>query len=142
MRAVLPQNAFLRRDRGDALFITDAPRRGMNPDWASLGFLCETKDGLARITPGPIWLNALESEYAVPPDRLCRTFARFKGTPSPASIQLFALGMKMLDGGPYDPAFDRNLRQTAAEALRKHENCGGLYACALIHHRIEKERLK
>ena len=142
VKAALPTGAFLRRDRGDALFITDAPRRGVNPDWASLGFACGTRDGLAFLTPDSRWLSMLEAEYAAPPDHLSHTLARFRGEPSPTALCLFAMGMKRLEGGPWDSAFERRLRQTAAEALRNHENCGGLYACALLRFRIEKERVK
>ena len=34
--AALPEEAFLRRDRGDALFVTDAPRFSARMDWAGL----------------------------------------------------------------------------------------------------------
>lgn len=140
-QSALPPGAFLRRDRGDALFVTDAPRRGANPDWTAPGFHCACQGGLARLTPGPDWLSALEDEYPAPPDPFCAAFVRFRGMPGPGALRLFALGMKILDGGPYDPAFDRRLRQTAAETLRNHASGGGLYACALIRYIIERERL-
>ena len=139
-RSALPPVAFLKRDRGEALFISDAPRWNDSPDWPAAGFLCEIRDGLARLTPDARWLSSLEAEYDGPPDHLSATLTQFRGTPSPKALCLFALGMKMLDGGSFDPAFDRQLRQTAAAALRRHENCGGLYACALLRYRIGRLR--
>ncbi len=141
-RAALPEGAFLRRDRGDALFVTDAPRLDAGPSWqealARAGFLVEERDALARITPGPAWLSALEAEHPVPPDDLCRSLVRFAGrAPDGASLRLFALGARLLDGEADDGRFERALRKRAAECLRlnanRTESCGGgLYACALI----------
>lgn len=146
---LLPEGAFLRRDRGDGLFISDAPRREPNADWraqfAEAGFVCEFADGLARLTPGADWLSRLEAETPEPPDFLCASLMRFANLPpGDEALKLFALGLRALDGG--DPAeaaaFDRRLRQRAAVALRdgSKKNGGGLYACALIHTFIEEER--
>lgn len=142
MRAVLtehlPRGAFLKRDRDAALFITDAPRRGTCPDWASIGFLADVKDGLARLTPDARWLLRLEAESPEPPSLLCAQLQRIDGPVDAEALKLFAQGLKKLDGGPYDPSFDRNLRQLAAVTLRKHEARGGLYACGLIQYRIDR----
>ena len=141
-RAALSEGAFLRRDRGDALFVTDAPRLDAGVSWrealARAGFLVEESGTLARITPGPAWLKALEAEHPVPPDELCRSLVRFAGrAPDDASLRLFALGARLLDGESDDGRFERALRRRAAECLRLNANqtepCGGgLYACALI----------
>ena len=140
-RALLPPGAFLRRDRGDALYVTDAPRRGADADWGGAGFLCRTEDGLAYLTPGPRWLSQLEARYPEPPDPLCASFVRFTGEPDAEVLRLFARAVKQLDGG-VDPHFNRQLRQCAAARLREHRSGGGLYACALANHLIEKERGK
>ena len=139
-KSALPVGAFLRRDRGEALFVTDAPRRLQKSDWTAPGFDCTIEKGLAFLTPGPAWLHALEAAYPTPPDHLCATLMRFRGTPSPDALRLFAMGVKRLDGGPHDAAFERKLRQLAAVSLRKHDHCGGLYACALLRYKIEEER--
>ena len=131
LRAALPEGAFLKLDRGDALFVTDAPRRGECPDWA--GFECEITNGLARLTPGKAWLLALEAEYPEPPDFLCASLRR-GGEPDAEVLKLFAMGLKK------DPGFGRKLRQTAAARLRKHETLGGLYACGILNYRMERER--
>ena len=148
-RAALPEGAFLRRDRGEALFATDAPRLSPDADWpgalARAGFACELQGGLAFITPGPKWLAALERAWPAPPDDLCRSLARFAGLePDGESLRLFALGARRLDGDPeVGGRFERRLRQRAAECLRLNAHSdqnrgGGLYACALMNHIIRE----
>lgn len=146
-RERLPEGAFLRRDRGAALFATDAPRCQPDGGWvaslAEAGFVCAIDGGLARLTPGASWLSRLEAAHPAPPDFLCETMLRFAGRPSDArALALFALGARALDGG--DPieaaAFDRGLRRHAAAALRENNQYGGgLYACALLKHLIDLE---
>ena len=142
IQSILPKGAFLRRDWGYALFVTDASRRETEIDWGRLGFIRESRDGMDHLTPAPKWLNALEAEYPEPPDTLCAFFHGFSGMPGPEALKLFAAGMKALDAGRSDPSYDRRLRQLAAVTLRKHQSGGGLYACALVRYRMEKERLK
>lgn len=147
-RSALPAGAFLRRDRGEALFATDAPRLRPDADWpealARTGFACELRDGLALISPGPKWLAALERAWPAAPDDLCRSLARFAGLePDGESLRLFALGARQLDGEGESARFERRLRQRAAECLRlnAHSNQtrgGGLYACALMNHIIRE----
>ena len=71
------EGAFVRRDRGDALFVTDAPRRRRDVDWAerfgAAGFICREENGLARLTPGADWMARLEARFPGPPDALCAT---------------------------------------------------------------------
>ena len=130
-RAPLPPGAFLRRDRGDALFVTDAPRRGESVDWTEWGFICREANGLARLTPGAVWLSRLERRHPEPPDFLCETLRRFTGTPDADTLALFARIVKALDAGQCDPACARLVRQHAAVCLREHLPGGGLYACGL-----------
>lgn len=137
---LLPEGAFLRRDRGAALYVTDAPRRGGTADWRSAGFLCREAGGLLRLTPDDRWLRRLEALYPEPPDPLCAALKRFSGPVDPEVLRLFARGVKPLDGGADDPLYDRALRRRAALCLRTHDPGGGLYACALLNHLIEKER--
>ena len=148
-RAALPKGAFLRRDRGEALFVTDAPRLSPDGPWRSAlpaaGFLTRERDGLLWLIPGPEWLTRLEEAHPAPPDEFCQGFARFSGREiEPESLALFALGARVLDGGANDGRFDKRLRQRAAECLRIHPNPihpgGGLYACALLTHLIKEAR--
>ena len=139
LRAALPERAFLRRDRGEALYVTDAPRRSPAIDWSAAGLICRETDGLAHLTPDAPWLHRLEALYPDPPDALCATFRRFTGAPDADALRLFARGMKALDAGKPDPQFSRALRQRAAVCLREHLPGGGLYACALALYLMEKE---
>lgn len=147
--AALPEGAFLRRDRGDALFVTDAPRFNARMDWAGLlfeaGFHCAGSGRLLRLWPAGIWLSRLEASRPVPPDDLCQSLFRFRGrSPDGESLKLYALGMRCLDGGDGAARFDRQLRQRAAACLRLNAmnpeeptRGGGLYACALLDHELE-----
>ncbi len=160
-RAALGAGPFLRRDRGDALFVSDAPRLRPSAEWAAAldraGFICRADGGLLRLTPGPAWLERLEARFPEPPDAFSATLARFRGlTPEAESLVLFALACKLLDGAADDRRFDRRLRQRAAECLRLNANGeaaaprgghpspsepnsprgGGLYACALARYII------
>ena len=143
--SALPPGAFLRRDRGDALFVTDAARRGASIGWAALGFLCDTRDGLERLTPDARWLRALAEAHPLPPDHLTATLSGYDGPIPTDTLKLFARGCKRLEGAP-DPGWDKALRQHIARALREHRNDGGLYACALLRYNTvlkddpEKER--
>ena len=147
--APLPEGAFLRRDRGDGLYVTDAPRICPQMDWSVLlaeaGFYCADANGLLRLWPGESWPARLEAACSDPPDALCRSLIRFRGrSPDGASLRLFALGMRCLDGDSENVRrFDRRLRQRAAECLRLNAMnpddppCGGgLYACALLAHEL------
>lgn len=143
--SALPPGAFLRRDRGDALFVTDAPRRAADGGWlaelGARGFDCRVEDGLARLTPGPAWAARLEALFPAPPDFLSASLARFGGPPDGEAPGLFAEGLRALDGGPGFERYDRRLRQCAARRLRDGGlTGGGLYACALVRYLIESER--
>ena len=147
--AALPEGAFLRRDRGDALFVTDAPRFGFRLDLASrlfeAGFYCTDNGGLLRLWPAEIWLTRLEAACPDPPDALSQALLRFRGRSADGeSLKLFALGLRCLDGGDGAARFDRQLRQRAAACLRLNamnpsepNRGGGLYACALLDHELE-----
>ena len=141
LRAALPERAFLRRDRGDALFISNAP--AFEPEIPDIpGFILERAGGLMRILPDESWLAAAEEK--APPDQLSASLIRFRGMePGAEGLQLFARGMKLLDMGGAAPeneidAYDRALRQRAALALRG--GCGGgLYGASILNHQIRKK---
>lgn len=141
-RSALPEGAFLKRARGEGLFITDAPRLRPNGNWRealeAAGFVLSEENGLVRLSPAPTVLSALEARFPEPPDALSASLFPFAGRPpEPESLALFALGARVLDGGDGRDAFDRRLRQRAAVCLRLNSarstnHGGGLYACALL----------
>lgn len=144
IRPLLPERAFLRRDRGDGLFITNAPMLAdADPLVCQLqtrGFDCIRTGGLLRIRPGAVLVAQLEV-IREPPDFFCWTLSRFRGRmPDEASLSLFARGIQLLESA--DPGrvreYIRQTRQLAALSLRSDQ--GGAYACGLIAHCLETER--
>lgn len=140
----LPERAFLRRDRGGALFITNAPRfadaEALTDHLQMCGFICTSDNGFLHISPGPKLLTEFEHRHD-PPDFFCRTLLRFRGlAPSEDALELFARGVQLLENA--DPGhtneYLRQTRHLAALSLRNPQ--GGAYACALIAHALETER--
>ena len=137
IRPCLPNGAFLRRDRGDALFISNAPVLGSCPETIP-GFILETRGNMLCLLPDESWSLTLERSRPEPPDALSQSLVRFRGEMMDRSaLHFFARGLKLLDAMPTPPekeilAFDRLLRQRAALALRGAASGGGLYAAALL----------
>ena len=136
IRAALPEKAFLRRDRGDALFISNAPAFENCPE-AIPGFLLEKQKGMLCILPDDCWIFRTEAYDAPVPDHFAASLLRFRGkAPDRENRILFARGIKLLDAASSAAereilSYDRALRQRSALALRG--GCGGgLYACARI----------
>ena len=142
-RGALPESAFLRRDRGDGLFVTDAPRRCPDFDWASslarAGFEGRPlPGGLLALRPGPAWLAALAAEHPEPPDFLCASLKRFDRPAEPESLALFAGIAKALEADDGLAVCEKALRQRAAVCLRTGGG-NGLYACALAARLADRE---
>lgn len=144
LRPLLPERAFLRRDRGDALFVTNAPALSGDPSLQTAleaaGFLCETRGSLLRIAPDPDLLLALEQAHS-PCDFLSMSLTRLRGrTPCAEALALFAQGIRLLEhAAPSDTeVYVRRTHQLAALCLRK--NLGGAYACALICHTLKTRK--
>ena len=134
LRPLLPERAFLKRDRGDALLITNAPALGLAPEVLP-GCILETCGTLMRILPDAQWVAEYEARFPEPPDHLSRTLLRFRGVAADMDkLRLFARGAKLMDAqsSPGEiEAWERTLRNHAALALRG--GCGGgLYACACV----------
>lgn len=141
-RAALPPRAFLKRDRGSALFITNAPV--FDPALSTVpGFRAERQGALLRLTPDESWIQRLERRRTDPPDHLSLSLMRFRGRDvPPENLMLFVQGAKLADAGsaatPAEAAaYSRALRQRAAAALRLGSG-GGLYAAAILNAMIEK----
>lgn len=133
----LPPKAFLKRDRGEGLLVTNAPV--FDPDFNEIpGFILERRESLMRILPDEKWLFQLEEMLPEPPDFFSRSLLRFKGeAPDRENLLLCVQGLKLLDAGSTPTpaeisAYDRTLRQHCAEALRGGASGGGLYAAAII----------
>ena len=134
LKPLLPERAFLKRDRGDALLITNAPALGFSPEVLP-GCIVEKCGALLRILPDAQWVAEYEARIPAPPDHLSRTLLFFRGVAADMdNLHLFARIAKLMDAQPSPgeiDACDRALRNRAALALRG--GCGGgLYACACI----------
>lgn len=143
LSAILPQRAFLRRDRADALYISNAPRFDSETDWilscAEAGFRSKEENGLLRFWPSEAWLKRLEDRFDASPDFLCSTLERFKKLPADEeSLYLFALGVRLLDGDNSIIDYEKRLRNRIAVCLRS-DGGGGLYACGLLNHIIKED---
>ena len=140
LRPLLPERAFLKRDRGDALLITNAPALGLAPDRLP-GCIVENRGMLLCILPDAQWIAEYEAAIPEPPDHLSRTLLFFRGVEAdPDTLRLFARIAKLMDAQPSPgeiEACDRALRNRAALALRG--GCGGaLYACACVRARLNR----
>ena len=134
LRPLLPERAFLKRDRGDALLITNAPALGFVPE-SLPGCIVEMQGMLLCILPNAQWVAEYEAAIPEPPDHLSRTLLRFRGVEADLdNLRLFAWCAKLMDAQPSPgeiEACDRVLRNRAALALRG--GCGGgLYDCACV----------
>ena len=134
LRPLLPERAFLKRDRGDALLISNAPAFGCTPERLP-GCIVENRGMLLCILPDAQWIAEYEAAIPEPPDHLSRTLLFFRGVEAdPDNLRLFARIAKLMDAQPSPgeiEACDRALRNRAALALRG--GCGGgLYACACV----------
>lgn len=136
LRAQLPDRAFLRRDRGEDLFVSNAPV--FAPSVSEIPDFCVRREGaLLHISPDVDWLLRLERQPCTPPDHFCESLRRFCGeSPTPEAMRLFIRGAKLADAGASADTtslalFDRTVRQHAALALRSGAG-GGTYALALL----------
>ena len=98
IRSALPPQAFIRRDRGDALLITNAP--AFDPEVkCPPGFLAVRQGALLRIYPDENRILDLEKSCLEPPDHFCRSLMRFRGMQAEQeNLLLFVQGAKLLDG--------------------------------------------
>ena len=121
----LPEGASLKRDRGGAMYLTDAPRRGWNG--VAVGFTVEMCGALAKLTPD----GSTMQQCDFVPDRLAKELSGMKGASSEA-IELFAECMKCVEAPDKNTLekLDKNLRRAAALAMGAGGG-EGLYYCAL-----------
>ena len=141
---LLPERAFLHRDRNDMLFVTNAPQFAdgdlLAAQFQMRGFICTRAGSRLHLSPGPEILLQFESMHE-PSGFFCNSLLPLRGlTPAPEAIALFARGVQLMENA--DPGrlseFTRRTRQLAALCLRTRQ--GGAYACALIDHNLQSER--
>lgn len=137
-RLYLPERAFLKRDRGDALWITNVP--AFDTEFCQIpGFICARRGGLLCLLPDEGWVRRCEDQP--PLDVLSEAFVRFRGQDTDLdALKCFAEGLKLLEGGALlegARSYEQKLRQRTALALRGGCPQGALYACALLNARLK-----
>ena len=134
VRERIPENRFLKRDRRDALFVTDY-------DGEIDGFVQTRRGALTALTPDETLLLRYETK---PVGAFSASLERFRGRPASVEIlRLFAQGVK-LTGGCTDgelSAFDKSARQSAAKALRTGIG-GGVFALAILRDELNNQNKK
>jgi hypothetical protein len=139
-RAPLPIGAFLRVDRGEGLYVSDAPMRGADARAlvAALGradFDAWEARGRLHIAPRAAWMPRMTEAVGIPRDEQARLLARFEGRGTDARERAIWLdAVKFFEGYGADGArIERRIRQCAAAALRaKRGGEGLLHAYAVL----------
>lgn len=128
-RAHLPEKAFLKLDRGDALLITNA-----DPVEPVPGFTVMKRGAHTVLSPDIETIASFEDQFD-PRGELSRGLVRYRSfKPTADSIPLFSEGLKRLRlSSPSErQTYDKRARQYIAKSLRE-KQFGGLYAIALIN---------
>lgn len=130
------KGVFLRCDRGEHLYVTNAPARTeKRADWEKAGFLYEEKGGLAFLDVQDEWNEQFLSwaQKKIRISEAARQLGRANfGCIEAADRMLFVEGIKRLEMKGNAEEYDRLVRQRAAVCLRKRQGGGTLPACAMI----------
>lgn len=126
--------------RDDALYF--APSPGEVPQTSALFRLDMRADGV-RLFPTERAVRTFEAWAATASEGLGAELARLRHQPgSEPELALFAQGLKMLElhaaQGAWR-AYDKKLRQQAAECLREKTGGGALFACSMLPTLAKKE---
>lgn len=136
--ALLPEvrGVFLRCDRGNSLYVTNAPAlTDEKIDFESAGFIRKGEKGLIFLTPGEEWAERIKTwlETRVPVQSLsCSMGGPAFGSIRDEDMLLLIEGIKALE--MYDNArdYEKKVRQRAAVCLREKQGGGTLRVCALM----------
>lgn len=137
VRALLPGGAFLRIDREEALFVTDAPRRGAGPDLVEAlekaGFSACTRGGLLAMVPKDEWMPRLTEALGAPEDEQSALLKRLlKRSVSAQDRAAWICAVKCMECGCASAAAQRRIRACAAVALRTGRGGGALYHAYMV----------
>jgi len=137
IRAKLPPKAFLLIDRGDNLFVSNAPLFDAEIPVIA-GFHVVRSGRNIAFLPDESWILRLERRSCEPPDELSRTMARFRSEKiENDTLKLYAQALKLAEGDTKSKAreieaFEISIRKKAAVALRSGGG-GGLYGLAIAN---------
>ena len=126
---------FLRCDRGEALYVTNAPARTDEQiDWESAGFSYSTVGKLCFLIPQTEWVDRLEQWLAPKTEaRLAADIrhADFHET-AEEDAALLIEGVKLMELQGDVRVYEKKIRQRAAVCLREKRGGGTLGVCALM----------
>ena len=135
--SLIPENQgiFLRCDRGEALYVTNAPARTETPiDWETAGFAVRTEGKLVFLTPDAAWIGRLEEWLAAKTDARLACAIRPADFHETADMDMALLieGVKLIELRGDVRGYEKKVRQRAAVCLREKSGGGTLGVCALI----------
>lgn len=130
------KGAFLRCDRGTALYVTNAPVRSEQEiDWAEAGFNARTEGKLTFLTPGLCWLEPfgrwVQAKAGEPHLSSAVSNACF-GDAEEADVRLWIEGIKRMELKNPAQEYEKMVRQRAAVCLREKRGGATLPVCGLI----------
>lgn len=136
--SVLPdaKGIFLRCDRGESLYVTNAPMRTDEAiDWASADVHPVSRGSLVFLTPDPCWTGRLQ-KWLQPRIRT----GRLSGAVASADFHqileedmaLLTEGVKRLEMKSDPVEYNKMVRRRAAVCLREKRGGGTLVCCAMI----------
>ena len=129
------KGAFLRCDRGEALYITNAAVRSEKViDWAAAGFDARMQGKMTFLVPKDEWMQSF-AEWLCPQVKdayLQKNLANADfGLVEEADRRLWVEGIKQLEMRT-NTDYEKAVRQRAAVCLRTKSGGGTIRVCALI----------
>ena len=129
------RGAFLRCDRGEGLYITNAALKcDCTIDWTEVGFEARDKGKMTFLVPKDLWIQPFE-EWLRPQVRYPRLYENIGnadfGSIEEADRRLWVEGIKQLEIGS-NRNYEKAVRQRAAVCLRTKHGGGTIRVCALI----------
>lgn len=130
------RGVFLRCDRGDSLYVTNAPSRmEKSVDWAQAGFAARIDGGLAFLIPEGGWIARFNgwAQARVQEKRLSGAIGNAAFSEADGEdILLWIEGIKRLELRGNAAEYEKMVRRRAAVCLREKRGGGTLVSCALI----------
>ncbi len=138
-QAALPEmrGIFLRCDRGEALYVTNAPQRmAAAIDWESVGFHARVERGLCFLTPRDEWIERFCAWAQTAQDEEAERLSRAAQDEDihQEDRALWLAGVKLLEmgaDGMHLMLYEKRARQRAAVCMREKRGGGALRAAAL-----------
>ena len=129
------RGAFLRCDRGNALYVTNVlVRTDEEIDWKACGFEAQVRGKMTYLVPDDSQIDAFERwahEQCNAP-YLMRSVANAVFSMEAEDTDLWVRGIKCLEMRGNAAEYEKAVRQRAAVCLRQRRGGGTLALCALI----------